>query len=151
MANANTVILIGNLTSDPQMKNTQSGTNVTTTGVAVTRKYKGQEEVSFFDIVAFGKTAETLNQYMKKGRPILVEGRLQLDMWEGKDGTKRSKHRVIVERFQFLGGGGQGGSSAGGSGGYQNAPQSQSAGYGEDGPSMPSEPYDDGTGEDIPF
>ena len=103
MANANTVILIGNLTSDPQMKNTQSGTNVTTTGVAVTRKYKGQEEVSFFDIVAFGKTAETLNQYGRKGLNVYIQGRLKQDRWEDRQtGQKRSKVTIVVDQMQML-------------------------------------------------
>jgi len=108
MANYNKVILVGNLTRDPQMSYLPSQTAVVEFGLAVNRRYKTQDgqqrdETCFIDCRAYGKQAETLNQYMSKGRPILVEGRLQFDAWEGKDGVKRNKHRVIVERFQFLG------------------------------------------------
>ena len=106
--NFNKVILIGNLTRDPQMSYLPSQTPVCEFGLAVNRKWKGQdgqqkEEVCFVDCHCYGKQAETFNQYMSKGRPILVEGRLQLDTWESKDGQKRSKHRIFVERFQFMG------------------------------------------------
>ncbi len=108
MANYNKVILVGNLTRDPQMSYLPSQTPVVEIGLAVNRRWRGQdnqqrEETCFVDCRAYGRQAETLNQYMKKGQPILIEGRLQLDTWEGKDGSKHSKHRVIVERFQFLG------------------------------------------------
>ncbi len=114
MANFNKVILAGNLTRDPQLSYLPSNTPVTEFGLAINRKRKGQngemhEETCFIDCTCFGKQAETLNQYMSKGRPLLVEGRLQLQQWTAKDGTKRSKHEVIVEQFQFLGGGGSGG------------------------------------------
>jgi len=107
MANYNKVILIGNLTRDPQMSYLPSQTAVVELGLAVSRRWRGQdgqqrEDTCFIDCRAYGKTAETLNQYVRKGSPILLEGRLQYDTWEGKDGVKRSKHRVIVERFQFL-------------------------------------------------
>ena len=113
MANYNKVILVGNLTRDPQMSYLPSQTAVVEFGLAVNRRWKGQdgqqkEETCFIDCRCYGRPAETLNQYMAKGRPLLVEGRLQLDTWEGKDGSRHSKHRVIVERFQFLGGGGGG-------------------------------------------
>jgi len=109
MANYNKVILIGNLTRDPQMSYLPSQTPVVEFGLAVNRRWRGQdgqnkEETCFIDCRCYGRQAETLNQYMAKGRPLLIEGRLQFDTWEGKDGTRRSKHRVIVERFQFLGG-----------------------------------------------
>lgn len=107
MANYNRVILIGNLTRDPEMSFLPSQTAVTEIGLAVNRKWKDQqgeqrEETCFIDCRAYGKQAETLTKYVKKGSPILIEGRLQLDSWEAQDGTKRSKHRVIIERFQFL-------------------------------------------------
>jgi len=109
MANYNKVILVGNLTRDPQMSYLPSQTPVAEFGLAVNRRWRGQdnqqrEETCFVDCRVFGKQAETFNQYMSKGRAVLVEGRLHLDSWEGKDGVKRSKHRVIVERFVFLGG-----------------------------------------------
>ena len=109
MANYNKVILMGNLTRDPQMSYLPSQTPVVEIGMAVNRQWRDKasgekrEEVCFVDCRAYGKQAETLSQYVKKGSPLLIEGRLQLDAWEGKDGTKRSKHRVVVENFQFLG------------------------------------------------
>ena len=149
MANYNKVILVGNLTRDPQMGYLPSQTPVVEFGLAVNRRYKDQsgqqrEETCFVDCKSFGRQAEVINQYMSKGRPILVEGRLHLDTWEGQDGSKRSKHRVIVERFQFLGGGGGGGgaSQGGGGGGRQREPQ-----YGGEQPSPPDESQD----ENIPF
>ncbi len=119
MANFNKVILAGNLTRDPQLSYLPSNTPVTKFGLAINRKRKGpngemHEETCFSDCTCFGKQAETLNQYMSKGRPLLVEGRLQLQQWTAKDGTKRSKHEVIVEQFQFLGGGGGANGSADG-------------------------------------
>ncbi len=109
MANFNKVILAGNLTRDPQLSYLPSNTPVTEFGLAINRKWKGQngemrEETCFVDCSCFGKQAETLNQYMSKGRPLLVEGRLQFQQWTAKDGTKRSKLKVVVEQFQFLGG-----------------------------------------------
>ncbi len=106
--NYNKVIVIGNLTRDPQMSYLPSQTAVTEFGLAVNRRWRGQDgkqndETCFIDCRAYGKQAETINQYMKKGRPILIEGRLQQDVWEAQDGTKRSKHRVVIERFQFMG------------------------------------------------
>ncbi len=114
MANYNKVVLVGNLTRDPQLSYLPSQTPVCEFGLAINHKWKdkdGQqrEDVCFIDCHCFGKQAEIFNQYMKKGRPILIEGRLQLDRWEDKDGQKRSKHKVNVQSFQFLGQGGQDG------------------------------------------
>jgi single-strand DNA-binding protein len=108
MASYNKVILVGNLTRDPQMSYLPSQMAVVEFGLATNRRWRGpdgqqREETCFVDCRAYGKQAETINQYLAKGKPVLVEGRLQFDTWEGKDGTKRSKHRVVVERFQFLG------------------------------------------------
>jgi len=108
MANYNKVILVGNLTRDPQMSFLPNQTPVVELGLAVNRKWKDpqgnpKEEVCFVDCRAYGRQAETINNYLKKGQQVLLEGRLQFSQWEGKDGVKRSKHRVIVERFQFLG------------------------------------------------
>lgn len=115
MANYNKVILVGNLTRDPQLSYLPSQTPVVEIGLAINRRWRGQdaqqrEETCFVDCRAYGKQAETMNQYLSKGRPVLIEGRLQLDTWQAQDGTRRSKHRVIVERFQFMGarGAGQG-------------------------------------------
>ena len=109
MANLNRVFLIGNLTRDPELKYTQSGLAVCEFGLAVNRTFKtdGQEreETLFVEITVFAKQAETANEYLAKGRPVFIEGRLKLDQWEDKTtGQKRSKHSVIGERFQFLGG-----------------------------------------------
>jgi len=153
MANYNKVILIGNLTRDPQMSYLPSQTAVVEFGLAVNRRWRGQdgqnrEETCFVDCRSYGRQAEMLNQYMSKGRPILIEGRLQLDTWQAQDGSRRSKHRVIVERFQFLGGGGGSGGAGGPGRGRTErpAPQQQAE------PSGPPD-YDDGGpgGDDIPF
>jgi single-strand DNA-binding protein len=108
MANFNKVLLMGNLTRDPQLSYTPNQTAVVDFGLAVNRKWKGQdgeskEETCFVDCQAFGRTAENINKYLTKGRPLFVEGRLTFNSWTAQDGTKRSKHRVTVENFQFLG------------------------------------------------
>jgi len=106
--NFNKCILLGNLTRDPQLAYLPSQTAVVECGMAMNRRWKSndgqqREEVCFIDFKSFGKQAETINQYCKKGDSILIEGRLQLDTWQGPDGKSRSKHRVIVERFVFGG------------------------------------------------
>ena len=114
MANFNKVILAGNLTRDPELRYTPKGTAIAKFGLAVNRVWKNEageskEETTFVDLDAFGRQAETLAQYMKKGSPLLVEGRLRLDQWDDKQtGQKRSKLGVVVEGFQFLGGGNRG-------------------------------------------
>jgi single-strand DNA-binding protein len=110
MASYNKVLLMGNLTRDPQLKYLPSQTPVVDFGVACNRKYKLQsgeqkEEVTFVDCSAFGKTAELINQYFTKGKPIFVEGRLRYEQWEDKQGGgKRSRLSVHVDNFQFIGG-----------------------------------------------
>ena len=106
MSSYNKVILLGNLTRDPQLKYLANQTAVCEFGIATNRKYKVQddprEEVTFVDVTAFGKQAEVIAQYMKKGKPIYVEGRMQTRSWEGKeDGKKQYKTEVVVETFQF--------------------------------------------------
>ena len=106
--NYNKIILMGNLTRDPQLTYLPSKTAVVEFGLAINRKWKSKDdedksETCFVDCKAFGKQAETLNQYLKKGQPLMIEGRLQLSTWEDQSGNKRSKLRVIVETFQFLG------------------------------------------------
>ena len=109
MASYNKVILIGNLTRDPELKYLPSGTAVANLGLAVNRNYtdrqsgEKKEEVCFVDVEAFGRTAEIINEYFQKGRPILIEGRLRHRSWETDDGQRRSKHDVFVERFEFVG------------------------------------------------
>jgi single-strand DNA-binding protein len=122
MANYNKVLLMGNLTRDPQLSYTPNQTAVVDFGLAVNRKWTGQdgaarEETCFVDCRAFGKQAETINKFLTKGRGVFVEGRLTYDTWTAQDGAKRSKHRVTVEGFQFLGGpGSPEGASQGGAG-----------------------------------
>src|SRR5687768_549207 len=117
MPNFNKVILAGNITRDPELRYTPKGTAVAKIGMAINRQWKDEsgqqkEEVTFVDVDAFGRQAEVISQYLKKGRPILVEGRLKFDQWEDKQtNQKRSRLGVVLESFQFLdsGGGGQGG------------------------------------------
>lgn len=115
MANFNKVFLIGNLTRDPELKYTPNGTAVTEFGIAVNRSYTSvsgekKEDVCFVSISVFGRKAEVANEYLKKGSPIFIEGRLRFDSWETQDGQKRNRLSVVGENFQFLGRGGGGGS-----------------------------------------
>ncbi len=117
MANFNKVMLIGNLTRDPQLSYTPNQTAVVDFGLAINRRWTGQDgsqrdETCFVDCRMFGKRAEVVNKYCKKGNPLFVEGRLTFDSWQAQDGSKRSKLRVTVENFEFLGGGGGGGGGA---------------------------------------
>ena len=111
MANFNKVILAGNLTRDPEMRYTPKGMAICKFGLAINRNWttetgEKKEEVTFVDLDAFGRQAETIAQYMKKGNGIMVEGRLRLDQWDDKQtGQKRTKLGIVVEGFQFLGGG----------------------------------------------
>ena len=116
MPSFNKVILVGNLTRDPELRYTPKGTAIARIGLAINRNWKtesgeAREEATFVDVDAFGKQAETIGQYLKKGRPLMVEGRLRLDQWDDKQtGQKRSKLGVVLEGFQFL----DSGSSRGG-------------------------------------
>jgi len=108
MANLNKVMLIGNLTSTPEVKQTSKGMLYTTIGLAINREWKDQsgekkKEVAFIDVDFLGKQAEVLGTFLQKGSPLYVEGRLKLDQWE-QDGNKRSKLKVVGESFQFIGG-----------------------------------------------
>lgn len=129
MANFNKVLLMGNLTRDPQLSYTTNQTAVVHFGLAVNRKWKGQdgsqrEETCFVDCTAFAGQAETINKYLSKGSPVFVEGRLTFDSWTGQDGVKRSKHKVTVETFQFLpAGGSDRGQQSPDGGGSQAPPQ----------------------------
>jgi single-strand DNA-binding protein len=117
MANFNKVILAGNLTRDPELRYTPKGVAIAKLGLAINRTWKSEtgetkEETTFVDVDAFGRTAETIGQYLKKGRPILIEGRLRLDQWDDKQtGQKRSKLGVVLETFQFLDSGNRGDSN----------------------------------------
>ena len=117
MANFNKVILAGNLTRDPELRYTSSGVAIAKLSMAINRNWRtesgeSREETTFVEVDAFRKQAETIGQYLKKGRPILVEGRLKLDQWDDKQsGQKRSKLSVVMENFQFLDSGSGGGRS----------------------------------------
>lgn len=124
MASYNRVILVGNLTRDIELKYTPGGTAVTDIGMAVNDRRKSAtgewvDETTFVDVTLWGRTAEVASEYLSKGSPILVEGRLKLDTWE-TEGQKRSKLRVVCDRMQMLGGG-----SPGSGGGGRSRPQQQ--------------------------
>jgi single-strand DNA-binding protein len=134
MASFNKVILLGNLTRDPEVRYTPKGTAVTELGMAVNRVYTAEngekrEETTFVDVTLWGRTAEIAGEYLKKGRPVFIEGRLQLDTWDDKQsGQKRSKLKVVGEGLQLLGsprgaggGGGGGDEESGGGGGGPRA------------------------------
>lgn len=153
MANLNKVLLIGRLTRDPELRYTPSGAAVAEFGLAVNRFFKGkdgnrQEDTTFVDITAWGKTAELAQQYLKKGRQVFIEGYLKLDQWTSNEGQKRSKLSVVADNVQFLDG--RDGGSDGGGGRGRPAPQQRG---GEDIP--PPEPeYGGPQGhdeQDIPF
>ena len=162
-ASFNKVILVGNLTRDPEVRYTPKGSAVCDLGLAVNRQYsleggEKREEVTFVDVVLWARLAEIAGEYLKKGRPVLIEGRLQLDSWDDKQsGQKRSKLRVIGETMQLLGGrqgGGEGdeGPSSGGGGGRSYGSGGGGGGGGSRSSAppprpAPSEPDDD----EIPF
>jgi len=117
MANLNKVFLMGNLTRNPELRYTPGGTPVTEFGLAVNRVWTGKdkqrhEETVFVDVTLWARLAEIASEYLSKGRPVFIEGRLQLDQWETPDGQKRSKLRVVGETMQFLGARGESGSKA---------------------------------------
>lgn len=174
MASLNRVLLIGNLTRDPELRYTPGGSAVCEFGLAMNRSWKGQdgakqEETTFVDITAWGKTAELANQFLNKGRRVFIEGRLKYDQWTSQEGQKRSKLTVVAESLQFLdsrgeggggGGGGAGGGAAGGNAGSQRgqAPAARSGGsrggdydYGGHGGNMADEGGGGEGGEDVPF
>ncbi|MCO5053133.1 MAG: single-stranded DNA-binding protein [Verrucomicrobiae bacterium] len=151
MASFNKVILVGNLTRDPDLRYTPKGTAIAKIGVAVNRVWTNdagerKEEVTFVDVDIFGRTAENVGKYMRKGRPILIEGRLRLDQWDDKQtGQKKSKLGVVAETVQFLGSaGGGGGEGEEGSSRRPSAPAAPPVNEGGDG-DAPLE------SDDVPF
>lgn len=164
MPSYNKVILMGNLTRDPEMRFLPSNVPVAQIGLAVNERWKNkqteqwEERANFIDCEAFGRTAEVIGQYFNKGKPILIEGKLRLDQWEDKQsGQKRSKLKVVIDSFEFVGGrdeagGGGGGGGGGNDGGASRGPARQAAsesggsGGGYDSPAHT--PVDE---EDIPF
>ena len=107
MATYNKVLIMGNLTRDPELKQTPSNQSVAQIAIAMNRKFKDREgnmreETTYVDCEAWGRTAEVMAQYLSKGKPVFVEGRLKLDQWQDKDGNNRSKLKVVIESFQFI-------------------------------------------------
>lgn len=155
MANFNKVYLIGNLTRDPELRVTPKGTAICQFGLAVNRQYKDDsgavhDETTFVDIEAWGRQGETISKYCTKGRPLFVEGRLKFDQWEDKtSGQKRSKLKVVLEGFQFLGGRGDGDSEGGGSSSSPSPERNAPPARGGSHPAAPSN--NDGVDEDVPF
>jgi single-strand DNA-binding protein len=150
MASYNRVILVGNLTRDPELRYIPSGTAVTEIGLAINDRRKGAngewiEETTFVDVTLWARTAEIASEYLNKGSNVLIEGRLKLDTWE-KDGKKNSKLRVVGERMQMLGARGGGAGSGGGGGGRAPAAKSES-GFAPAHDEAEAPPVDD----DIPF
>jgi len=153
MANLNRVLLIGNLTRDPEIRYTPKGTAVAEIGIAVNRVFSGEdgekrEEVTFVDVTLWSRLAEIAEQYLKKGRSVFIEGRLQLDSWDDKQtGQKRSRLRVVGENLQMLGARGEG--ESGGAGGAPAARRSGPAPAPR--PNPPRDPDLDTEPDDIPF
>jgi single-strand DNA-binding protein len=162
MANVNKVILIGNVTRDPEVKFTPKGSAVTDVGLAINRTYsldngEKREETTYVDVELWGRLAEIAGEYAKKGRPVYIEGRLKIDSWEDKQtGQKRSRLRVVGENLQLLGtrpsGGGGGGDYESGGGGahYERSerPAGRSSAPSRPQQQPPAQPSDD---DDIPF
>ena len=153
MASFNKVILLGNLTRDPEVRYTPKGSAVADLGIAVNRQYtlengEKREEVTFVDVTFWGRTAEVAGEYLKKGRPVFIEGRLQLDTWDDKQsGQKRSKLKVVGEGLQLLGGRPGGGSGGGSGGDEESAGGSRSSRPAPPPKAAPAGPDDD----EIPF
>jgi single-strand DNA-binding protein len=167
MASLNKVMLIGNLTRDPEIKYTPKGTAIADISLAVNRNYatesgEKREEVTFIDVTLWGRVAEIVGEYCKKGRPLFVEGRLQLDQWDDKEtGKKRSKLKVVGDNIQLLGSreggtGGSGGAGRSAEGEYQEGPPPSGGGssFKKAPPPQrkpPADPDLDAAEDDIPF
>ena len=155
MASVNKVILVGNCTRDPEIRYTPKGTAVTDLGLAMNRYYSSdggekREETTFVDVTLWGRQAEIAGEYLKKGRPVYIEGRLQMDSWEDKNsGQKRSKLKVVGEQMQLLGSRDGGG---GGGGGYQQGRESEPPPQGSQEPAgNDGAQFSSGEDDDIPF
>jgi len=159
MPNLNRVLLMGNLTRDPELRYLPNNTPVVNIGLAVNRRWKNQqgeqqEETTFVDCEAFGRSAEVMNQYLRKGRPVFLEGRLKFDQWQDREGNNRSKLKVVIENFQFVdsrsgGEGGQGPARQGAPVVRSESPVPAAAPTGEAGGG--SAPYQPIGEDDIPF
>jgi single-strand DNA-binding protein len=153
MANLNKVMLMGNLTRDPEVRYTPKGTAVAELGLAINRVYSSdngekREETTFVDVTLWGRTAEIAGEYLKKGRPVFIEGRLQLDTWDDKTtGQKRSKLKVVGEAMQLMGGRGEGGAPSSSSA----PPRQQSRPSAPPKPNPPTDPDLEPEEDYIPF
>ena len=153
MPSLNKVLLMGNLTRDPELRVTPKGTPICQFALAINRKFKmesgeSREEVIYVDVEAWGKQGETIAKYVTKGRPLFVEGRLRLDQWEDKNTKeKRSRMKVVLEAFEFLGDGRGGGAGGGGgdAGSFERSSPPPRAG------AAPSAPAKENLDEDVPF
>lgn len=157
MASLNKVMLIGNLTRDPELRVTPKGTAICQFGIAVNRQYKDEsgatrDDTTFVDIEAWGKTGENIAKYMVKGRPIFIEGRLKLDTWDDKTtGEKRSKMKVVCEMGQFLGGRDGGASEGRQADGGDDVDQTIERHTPPRRSTRPTPPPQDAIDEDVPF
>lgn len=165
MASFNKVILLGNLTRDPETRVTAKDLTICKMGLAVSRVFstrdgERREETTFVDIDAFGRQAEVITKYLRKGSPIMIEGRLRLDQWETNEGQKRNKLCVVLENFQFVGGREDSGNTGGASGGSyeQSSPPKRdsqnAAGSAAPSSSAPKADFSadgDTLDEDVPF
>jgi single-strand DNA-binding protein len=154
MAAFNKVILLGNLTRDPETRVTPGGLTICKLSLATNRKYKDRdgndkEEVTYVDIDSFGKQAEILSKFLGRGSPLFIEGRLQLDSWEGPGGEKRSKLKVVLENFQFVGGRGGDSDSSNSGSDYDDSPAPRSQSSSRRGNSAPA--VDEDIDDNIPF
>ena len=156
MASFNKVILMGNLTRDPELRYTPKGTAIAKIGLAVNRVWttetgEKKEEVTFVDVDVFGRTAENVGQYMRKGSPMLIEGRLRLDQWDDKQtGQKRSRLGVVLETFQFLDSGNRG-DGAGAGRPAASAPASTAAPASAPAPAADADAPPPVEDDDVPF
>ena len=161
MASYNKVILVGNLTRDPELRHTPSGAAVTDLGLAVNRTWTDRntnqknEETTFVDVTCWSRTAEIACEYLRKGRPVLIEGRLQMDEWSDKEtGQKRTKLKVVCDSMQMLGsrdGGGGGGGGDGGGGGYSAPAPSAPAPASSSPAPAPESPLSNPPDDEVPF
>ena len=157
MASFNQVILLGNLTRDVELRHTPSNQAVANIGLAMNRQYQTKdgerrEETTFVDCEAWGRQAEVMAQYLSKGRPVFIQGRLKLDTWQDQQGQNRSKLKVVVENFQFVGGRDGGGNPGGGGGSYSSAAApSQTSGGGGGGGTGTGGGHQPVSDDDIPF
>ena len=145
---------MGNLTRDVELKYTPSNQPVATFGLAMNRRYKtkdgeNRDETTFVDCEAWARTAEVMSEYLSKGRPVFIEGRLKLDQWQDKEGNNRSKLRVVVENFQFVDS--RGNTGGGGGGDRSSAPQQTASATASSAPSPDSGQHQPVSEDDIPF